>query len=151
MPDWNDWPEVPHAQRPKALYHSLLLPQEAINLLKSKGWDPTDVRLMPSDSDSERRLRVRAYLEGLINGTIEVTSPKMYDFIELEAKSCGDVGNKQASIDPKSSLKSEEVTDLLNIGSKRTFAGRHDAQEALAEISKPKDGKKVAKKGTPTS
>jgi hypothetical protein len=141
--DINEFPEVPAEMRPKVLYHTLALGEAELSLLRSKGWTPTDVRLLPANTDSERSTRVKAYLEGLMYGTIELTNSKMFDILELEAKSCGDIGNKTSQGDANMGLKPTEAHELLKIGSKRAFAGSPDEQAQVDKLSKGNRGSKT--------
>jgi len=54
-------------------------------VLIAKGWMPIDVRLLPNVTDDDRRLSLKAWLEGIRHGTIEL-DPRLSKWLELEAK-----------------------------------------------------------------
>lgn len=85
MPDWDTWPDVPDNLRPKRLPHNGLVDKVAGELLRGKGWDPIDVRLMSANSDAERGMCLKAFLEGVRLGTIEMDF-KLQKFLDLEAR-----------------------------------------------------------------
>jgi len=79
------WPEVPNEQRQKKLFHCGLIGEKAAFGLRIKGWDPIDVRLLPNETDEHRRLALKAWLEGIRLGTIEL-DPRLAKWLELESK-----------------------------------------------------------------
>ena len=86
--DWNTWPEVPEDQRPKKLYHNHLMDEEDREHLVSLGWDPRDVRLLPSKSDADKAESLKAWLEGLRMGAIKL-SQAVARYVEVEARILG--------------------------------------------------------------
>ena len=111
--DFMSWPVVPDHQRPKPLYHVGMEPQEAAVLLKS-GWEPQDVRLLDNETDEEKTLAVRAWLEGVRLGSIDATRG-VTKFIEMEARILGlPETKKRVSDAPKT--KKETVEALLDFG-----------------------------------
>ena len=86
--DWAAWPEAAADQRPKRLPHTGAIGKDAVEILRAKGWDPIDVRVMPNASDAERGTALKATLEGIRLGTIDVDH-KMHKFLLLEAQALG--------------------------------------------------------------
>ena len=74
-----------------------------------------------------------------------VTANKtLLDFLELEGKTCGLIGNK---IPQNEQVKKAESTEeLLNFGSRRAFAGQQDPLENLTMNRDTPKKKRVAKK-----
>jgi hypothetical protein len=127
--DVESWPIVPSEQRPKKFYTSQNLNIEEIANLSEKGWQVVDVRLMPETDDRERQEGVRAWLWGLTNGTIPNTKA-ILDVLDLRAKACGLVGNKEAALE-KPKMEKAELDGLLDVGVNR-----------LRDLATPKKGKK---------
>lgn len=117
-----DWPLVPPQLRPKPLFVNEFLSEEDLSLLKERGWDVQDVRLLPNSSMAERQRVVLAWLEGLRNGSIQA-HPKIYDTLELEAKTCGLTQAKEPTEKPKS-LDNATLDKILDMQSRRAFVKR---------------------------
>lgn len=114
--DVESWPIVPDgAGSRRRFYTNLPLSMEQTLALQNRGWDVIDVRLLPEDTDAERQTCVRAWLWGLNNGTISPPNPKIYDILDLKAKACGLVGNKEASQDV-GKVNKDDLQQLLNVG-----------------------------------
>ena len=86
--DWTTWPEVPDEQRPKKLYHNYRMDEDDLKHLVDLGWDPRDVRLLPSKSDAEKAESLKAWLEGLRMGAIKL-SQAVARYVEVEARILG--------------------------------------------------------------
>ena len=112
-----DWPDVPAKMRPKPLFVVSVLTDGAAESMKAKGWAVTDLRLWPNTSMSERQALVLAWLEGLRVGSIQPTN-RIFDVLELEAKTCGLTNLKQAPDKPKD-LAEETVDAILDIKNTR--------------------------------
>lgn len=116
------YPDVPVEQRPKALYIADPLSEECREHLRAKGWEPTDVRLLPNRTDGDRAEAVKAYLEGARIGSLTLTKDQRAS-IELEAKICGLLNNKGIADDQSSRhIESNTLDILLNIGTNRLEA-----------------------------
>lgn len=120
MIDAKEWPRVPDLQRPKPLFVAQVLEEEEETALVEKGWAVEDLRLWPNTSTSERQRLVLAWLEGLRVGSIAPT-PRIYNTLELEAKTCGLTTAKEIQEKPKS-LDEETIDTILDLQSPR--AGR---------------------------
>ena len=109
--EWHTWPDVPEKQRPKRLPHAGAIDKDAVEILRTKGWEPIDVRLLPNASDAERGSALKATLEGIRFGTIACEA-SMQKFLDLEARSLGLTSNRAPADDKpqedvdKSSLRS---------------------------------------------
>ena len=117
MLDANNWPLVPKQMRPKPLYITSVLPAEDEIALRTKGWDPQDLRLWPNTTMSERQALVLAWLEGLRVASIQPTN-RIFDTLELEARTCGLTNLKSVPDKPKD-LSQETIETILNIKNKR--------------------------------
>lgn len=89
---------VPADRRPLNCYVSESLPETESLRVAESGWKLVDVRLMPNKTDEDRRACVKAWLEGIRSGTIEVEIKRL-KFIELEAKVLGMIGGKAPTSD----------------------------------------------------
>jgi hypothetical protein len=143
MDDPRNFPEVPVELRPKPFYTNSNLDPEGEAALRVRGWRVVDVRLLPSATDAERAQAIKCWLEGIRMNTIEGANKTLMDFLELEGKTCGLIGNKAPTNEGVKKV-SEETDALLDIGSKRAFAGQVDPLANL-EMKKPPSRKKVAK------
>lgn len=114
---WEDWPNVPETQKDKRLPHVGEIDESGAAVLSSKGWNPIDVRIMPSANDHDKAEQVKAWLEGVRLGVIE-PDPKILKFVELEARTYGLLNSKGPSEKkPKKSLKDKKaLEDILGIG-----------------------------------
>lgn len=104
---------VPEEKKPLYLYHCAYAPQ-IVQEAQSQGWTVVDVRLMPNKTDDDRRECVKAWLEGMRVGTIEVDIKRL-KAIELEAKILGMVGQKPRESD--SGMTDDDVNRYLDLGS----------------------------------
>lgn len=82
------------------------------------GWEPIDVRLMPNETDDQRRDAVRATLEGIRFGTISADN-KQLRALELEARVLGMIGSKAGHDDGHGDMDDEDVNALLSRGSSK--------------------------------
>lgn len=115
--DINDWPNVPQNQQPRKFWTNQNIDDIEKMALQDKGWEVVDVRLMPETTDQERQEVVRAYLWGVTNGTIPNTKA-LLDVLDLKAKACGLVGNKEASLE-KPKMDKSQLDTLLEVGTNR--------------------------------
>ena len=116
---WRKWPPAPEEERPKALYVNEGLPKVVTDWLRSdRGWKVVDVRVMPNRSDGDRAESVKAYLEGVRCGSIEA-SKDLLRYIELEARICGLLSNKQRADDMVPTVKEATLDKMLDFGKKR--------------------------------
>lgn len=137
------WPEVPAEQRQKVLYHRGMISEKAAFGLTIKGWKPVDVRLLPNATDDDRRLALKAWLEGLRFGTIEL-DPKLAKWLELEAKVYEihkGVGEKPVEA-AESSVQSTDY--VLSFGTERSYTTTADEKLTLAKRKRGKRPKDVA-------
>jgi len=91
--DFADWPETPQSKR---IYHNGLIDNKNAALLAKKNWIVVDVRLLPSASDSERADALKAWLEGIRFGTIEIDKDQLQSF-QLEAKIYGLINQRNST------------------------------------------------------
>lgn len=112
---WEEWPENPEPD-PRRLPVEESLPKEVDRALRRAGWDPVDVRTLPSESDHDRSETVKSVLEGIRLGTIECNAARL-KFLELEAKICGLLANKGPARE-ESSINAEDLQKVLDFGPK---------------------------------
>ena len=112
-----NWPAVPAAMRPKPLFVNSVLDPAMQEDMESKGWAVQDLRLWPNTSITERQALVLAWLEGLRVNSIDPT-PRIFDSLELEARTCGLTNMKQMPEKPKD-LAEETIEAILNIKNTR--------------------------------
>jgi hypothetical protein len=104
-------PVVPHDRRPAFVYHDGKLDvHDAVD----KGWTPVDVRLMPKRTDQEKCDVVKAWLEGMRFGTVDVDTKRLRA-IELEARVLGMIRGHASEV---KDLDDDAVNALLARGSK---------------------------------
>lgn len=104
---WSDWPVVPEEQRKKKLFHNRKIGEEDLASLREKGWDPSDVRLLPNGNDGEKAESLKAYLEGLRWGSI-INDQAIARYVEIEARVLGLTSGKG----PEKTNKRERKEDL---------------------------------------
>lgn len=86
-----EWPVVPELERTeqgKPLYYSQHMDPELWSELKRGGWNPIDIRLLPQESEGDRKAAVMSYLEGVRVGSI-IPERNQFKFVELEARVLG--------------------------------------------------------------
>lgn len=132
-----DWPDVPAASRPARLYVDQNLSDEAKQAFTVKGWEVVDVRLLPYSSDQERSVAIQAILAGLRVGSI-ATRTGLREYLELEGKSCGLIGNKEPAKPQDDVLDRQTMDSLLTFNASRAGMG---VQTTLSTI---KDTKQAA-------
>jgi hypothetical protein len=113
---WRKWPSAPEEERPKALYVNEGLPEVVTDWLREeRGWKVVDVRVMPNRSDGDRAESVKAFLEGVRCGSIEA-SKDLLRYIELEARICGLLSNKQRADDMVPKVEGDTLEQILDFG-----------------------------------
>jgi len=116
---WRKWPPAPEEERPKALYVNEGLPRVVTDWLRDdRGWRVVDVRALPNRSDGDRAESVKAYLEGVRVGSIEA-SKDLLRYIELEARICGLLSNKQRADDMVPTVEGDTLEHILDFGKGR--------------------------------
>jgi hypothetical protein len=121
------WPEVPPDQRPKKLFHSGLIKPDIDKVLREKGWDPVDVRLISNITDDDRRAALKAWLEGIRFGTIEV-DPRNAKWMELETK-VYEIHKGVATKIDKDEDSDKTVDDVLSFGNSKQFSTPDDIKK----------------------
>lgn len=106
--NWFEWPSVPKEQRPKKLYHNQKIGEEELEYLEKNGWQPVDVRLLPSDSDADRANALKAYFLGLRLGTVKLQQ-SVARYVEVEARVLGLTSGKGP---PKEDEKKNKYEDM---------------------------------------
>lgn len=110
---WNDWPDVPADQRPKRLPHAGIIGKDAAALMRQKGWDPIDIRLLPNSTDVERGICLKACLEGVRLKTIEADA-SLQRFLDLEARALGLTSNREQREDkPKDAIDKDSMQTIF--------------------------------------
>lgn len=140
--DLLSWPEVPVSDRPKPLFHIGLVDEKVGLFLINAGWKPTDVRLMPSNTDDDRRASLKAMLEGIRFGTIEM-DPKISKWLELETKVYEihkGVPTKNDSDTPQSDVQSSDF--VLSFGRQSPWSTTTADKDLLTRRKKPHAKKK---------
>ena len=113
---WRSWPLAPEDDRPKALYVAESLPAIVSHwLADERGWRVVDVRALPNRSDGDRAEGVKAYLEGVRVGSIEPVK-ELLRYVELEARICGLLSNKQRADDMVPSVEGDTLENILEFG-----------------------------------
>ena len=143
--DFDNWPEVPPELRPKRLPHSGLISEAWSAELTRRGWEVVDVRLLPNETDHDRAEAVKAWLEGMRLGTIEIGKDAAKS-LELEARVYGLLSlNKFGLSDvPMSSVDDEDSLDVvLSYGRDKAFGSSLDEKRALTAAKKPRSKVKV--------
>ena len=111
--DFSTWPEASAKERPKALYVNESLTGDVASLLRVRGWNPVDVRLLPNTSDADRAEAVKCTLEGVRIGTIQADKERLRH-LELEARIYGLTLNRDGPSEKPSGLQAHEIDDLLS-------------------------------------
>ena len=113
---WRSWPVAPEDERPKSLYIAEGLPDVVVRWLREqRGWRVVDVRAMPNRSDAERAEGGKAFLEGVRVGSIEPVK-ELLRYVELEARICGLLSNKQRADDMVPKVEGETLENILEFG-----------------------------------
>lgn len=86
-----------------------------------RGWEVQDIRLLPSESEIERSLVVKATLDGVRMGTITLTMVQLR-ILELEAKITGLLAIKEVPTEEGPRVDTKSLAELLKFGSSSTFA-----------------------------
>jgi len=138
---WENWPEVPQAQRPKKLFVASGIASPEVALLSTRGWELVDIRLLPAETDDERRTGIKACLEGIRLGSINATDG-VAKYIELEAKIYGLLVQKESSGTDKQ-LDGATLDELLSVGDKwtGTFTQQKPSSKELSVPVKSRLGK----------
>ena len=98
---WRSWPVAPEDERPKSLYIAEVLPDVVVQWLREqRGWRVVDVRAMPNRSDADRAEPVKELLR----------------YVELEARICGLLSNKQRADDMVPKVEGETLENILEFG-----------------------------------
>lgn len=140
------YPEVPLALRPRALYLSESIGREIFEELKTKGWTPIDVRLMPAASDSDRAEIVRATLEGARVGSLKLSQMQL-KFLELEARLCGLIGSKDvAVVQEEEQIEGDILTQLLTFGAEPKKRSVDEAAPQLDDAIPQESARNPARK-----
>jgi hypothetical protein len=131
------WPVVPEALRPKKLYHAGLIEATQKALLEARGWGPVDVRVMPNKTDKDRAENLKAWLEGIRFGTIEV-DPRIHKMIELEARVYSMTSGKGPAGKRSEDLHSDkDSTDfILKLGKSSKWATKAEEQKLMKKQTK---------------
>jgi hypothetical protein len=131
-----NFPEVPTISRPRPLYVAVSIPADCYQVLKEKGWQIIDIRTMPMKTDTERADAVKACLEGVRVGSL-FFSKEQRDLLELEAKICGLLSNKEPLGDRSNQIfENADLEEILNFGIDGT-AKKSEAPKPVAEIKEP--------------
>jgi hypothetical protein len=110
---------VPDKSRPKNLYVNVPLSHDDEAYLIGRGWHPIDVRVLPSKTDADKAETLKAWLEGVRQGSIQLDKD-VVKLIELEAKAYGLVGTKIIEKQADNTEGAEEtIDDLLDMFSKK--------------------------------
>ena len=117
--DASEWPEVPTLERgKKPLYVDQNLDAEDQAELRKKGWVPTDVRLMPTESESEKRTQLNAQMQGWMSGSMQPNKMKLEAW-ELAAKALRMLTQKETAAVAKAVASEDEVAELRSLNSAR--------------------------------
>ena len=108
-----EWPEVPPDQRPRPLFHDGGIVEAAMPIWVNKGWSPLDVRLMPGKNDNQRREAVKAWLEGIRVGAIDVQVKRLRS-IEMEARTLGLMSGDIESVDNENDMSGKTLDAVLS-------------------------------------
>lgn len=121
---------MPGEDRPKRLYINVPLSPDDMTYLISRGWDPTDVRVLPNKTDAQKADTLKAWLEGVRQGSI-IVDKDIIKLIELEAKAYGLVGTKTIEKPKEETPDSETVDELLEMfASKRVLKKKANTKSA---------------------
>lgn len=102
---------MPKESRPKSLYvNQPLGPEDQAGLI-DKGWQTIDVRVLPNKSDNDKATTLKAWLEGVRQGSI-ILDKDIIKLIELEARTYGLVGQKTIE-KPRSTDDAQDTVDEL--------------------------------------
>lgn len=136
------WPVVPPEQRPKRLFHAGIVDKKADEYLISVGWLPIDVRLLPNETDDEKRYALKAWLEGIRFGTIEL-DPRLSKWLELESKVYEiHKGVPEKKNDAESNTgDSNSSTFMLDFGKSRPFSTSWDEKLSLTQRKRGRKAK----------
>lgn len=138
---------MPKISRPKALYINVPLELEDEKNLLEKGWEPIDVRTLPSKTDKQKADTIKAWLEGVRQGSIQ-PEKDIIKLIELEAKAYGLVGTKTITERDEPTTTDEVVDDLLD-----TFASKRvvkTSNKQRPRTHSPKGGHPKTSRFAPT-
>lgn len=132
--DARSWPRVPKQEfGKKPLYVGENLTSEDEDVLAQLGWKVVDVRLLPNDTDADRAMAVKSWLEGFRQGSIEVT-PRRLEAIELEAKVYKLLTQKESlALDTKGALTDDAFELLAGMSTNRTTFNLGELTEKMAK------------------
>jgi len=108
--NWESWPVLDQASRPKKLYYCSEMAEEWSTALKEAGWIPIDIRTLPERDDDEKIEAIKAYLQGIRLGSI--AAPTRGYFSELEARVYGLLSNKRPE-KTKEPMNPEDLESIL--------------------------------------
>lgn len=107
-------PENPRTEDMRYVFHMTNLTPEQIEELEDKGWVPVDVRLMPDDTDDDKRAQIKATLSGIRHGSIEFNSTQMRMLSE-EMKIFKLNKGEEASTDVQDPAEAEDLEAILEL------------------------------------
>lgn len=125
---------MPDNDRPKRLYVNVPLGLDDEAYLLSRGWQPIDVRTLPNKTDANKAETIKAWLEGVRQGSITLDKD-IIKLIELEAKAYGLVGTKVIEKPKEPTTTEESVDDLLSM-----FASKRIVRTPRKRSYGPKGG-----------
>lgn len=143
-----DWPSVPTEMRPKPLYVNVVLQGNDAELLKSRGWSVQDVRLMAADSDADRASVVKAVLEGVRQGSIQM-SPQALKFLELESRVVGLFNQKDGPSEKAALSKNHDLETILDFAKGTTTATLSHREAKRLHDSRVKERREAGEDTTP--
>lgn len=115
-------PEIPTADRPRLLPHNGIVTPEDVDSLRTKGWEPVDIRLKDGAE------AVRLMVEGLRIGTVEI-SKEQIKYLELEMRAYGfytAAAAKQAEKPAATAIDRRTLNEILDFGRAKSWGASID-------------------------
>ncbi len=131
------FPELPEANRPRALYFSNPLPALEVGALVRRGYEPVQLITLPRRTEREHQEYLLARAQGLTEGTIQASEEDRFR-LRLEMEAHGLFKNTGVSV--KVNLKGDDMKALFNWEPSRhtlrgntTIVGQNLSSEAALE------------------
>jgi hypothetical protein len=101
----------------RQIYHEGLEP-EGVERLIELGYDPIDVRNLPTDTVDSEKSQVFALLQGISEGTIEGTQTRVKS-LEVRARALGMLDHRRVTLNAHIGVTSDTLEKLLDFGPSR--------------------------------
>ena len=110
LPDVATFPHLPKGQQRTVFVAGL--PSSVASVFQEKGYLPVDVRTLPRNNPGDNDLAIRAWLQGMEEGTIQPSSEKRRT-LELDAKANGLLIQRSLRIEAKVKAEGASLEAIL--------------------------------------